>query len=83
MDKKLFNGRHNEASEGLSLVGLLGKSHPQMQGRNYSREMVFSRNELVTTLTELIAIAPAARIGWRNPFSPNSQWIPTGTPPID
>jgi hypothetical protein len=39
-----------------------------MQGSNYSKLMVFSRNELVMTLMEFSAIALAARIGLGNFF---------------
>ena len=40
----------------------------------------FRRSELLITVTELTAIAAAARIGFRNPNSPNTGPSAAGTP---
>ena len=40
----------------------------------------FSRSEFVTTETELIAIAAAASVGFRNPNSPNTGRSASGAP---
>ena len=44
-------------------------------------DVLRNRRELLTTLTELNAIASAASIGFRNPASPKKNARPPGTPP--
>ena len=56
-------------------------NHPAVGAVHFTPAFL-NLNELLTTVTELKAMARAASTGLRKPWSPKKNCSPTGTPPI-